>query len=338
MNVLTPRRFRRNNELAAHDSMSSSASRPVSRAALVVNPYSSGMTSRREREIVALLREHMTVDVLRTERPGHAPELVRHACDNAVDVIIACGGDGTANEVLNGMPLAAGTASSAPAFALIPAGGTNVFCRSLGLPNQPVQAARILARLLSQGRPRTINLGQLDERIFLFAAGIGMDGEMVKRIEMRRKGRRPSDLAHAATVVGMFASERFAIGDRMTVRIDDSGEELRSCLVMCGNTTPMTYIGRLAINFLPDCSLDTGLDFIAPTSQNARQAIASGMRALGMFKLNDAARSRLGLHHDVSSFTIECDEPQACQTDGEYIGDRTHITLRSLPEAVQLFC
>ncbi len=337
MNVLTPRRFRRNHEPAAHGSPDPQSARQVSRAALVVNPYSSGMTSRREREIVALLREHMSVDVLRTERPGHAPDLVRQACDDGVDVVIACGGDGTANEVLNGMQLGERTATTAPAFALIPAGGTNVFCRSLGLPNQPVHATRILARIIAQGQPRTINLGQLDERIFLFAAGIGMDGEMVKRIEMRRKGRRPSDLAHATTVVGMFASERFALGDRMTVRIDDTGEELRSCLVMCGNTTPMTYIGRLAINFLPDCSLDTGLDFLAPTSQNARQAIASGMRALGMLKLGDTARSRLGLHHDVTSFTIECDEPQACQTDGEYIGDRTHIALRSLPEAVQLF-
>lgn len=294
------------------------------------------MTSRREREIVALMREHARVEVLRTERPGHAPELARHACDDGVDVVIACGGDGTANEVLNGMNLTAGSADSRPAFALIPAGGTNVFSRSLGVPNHPITASESLAQSIAQRASRPINLGQLDERLFMFSAGVGMDGEMVKRIEMRRKGRRPSDLAHFTTVVGMFASERFSIGDRLTIHVDDTGEVFRSCLVMCGNTTPSTYIGRLAINFMPECSLETGLDFVAPTSQNARQAITAGIRAAGLWRLNDAARHKLGLHHDIASFTVTCDEPQACQADGEYLGDRTHIQFRSVPNAVRL--
>ena len=282
------------------------------------------------------MREQANVDVLRTQRSGHAPELARQACADGVDVVVACGGDGTANEVLNGMQLAANTADERPAFALIPAGGTNVFSRSLGVPNHPITASESLAKSIAQGTARPINLGQLDERLFMFPAGVGMDGEMVKRIEMRRKGRRPSDLAHFTTVVGMFASERFALGDRLTINVDDTGETFRACLVMCGNTTPSTYIGRVAINFMPECSLETGLDFVAPTSQNARQAITAGVRAAGLWRLSDTARHKLGLHHDVASFSVTCDEPQACQADGEYLGDRTHIQFRSVPNAVRL--
>jgi diacylglycerol kinase family enzyme len=334
MAVSTLNRFRRRrSEIASTEPAEHVATR---RIALIVNPYSSGMTSKREREIVSILQENSTVEVLRTERPGHGPELARQAHDEGVDIIVACGGDGTANEVINGMSIGEGTADTVPSFALIPAGGTNVFCRSLGLPNHPIAATRILAQAIAAGTHRTINLGKLDERCFLFAAGVGFDGEMVKRIEQRRKGRRPSDLAHITTVVGLFAAERFAVRDRMTISVDDTGEELRACMVMCGNTAPISYVGRMPLNVLPDCSLEHGLDFAAPTTQNARQAIVAGARSIGLLPSNDRHREGLQLHHDISGFTVSCDEPQACQADGEYLGDRTRVRFASVRNALRL--
>lgn len=304
------------------------------RASLIVNPYSSGLTSRREVEIVRILREACNLDVMRTERPGHAIELAREACEEGVDVVVACGGDGTGNEVVNGMTLSAHGAGHAPRFALVPAGGTNVLCRAVGLPNNPITAAGRITEALRADRSHVINLGVVDERRFLFACGVGMDGEMVRRVDARRTGRRPSDLAHVSTLVGIFASERFRLTDRMTIHIDDTGEELRGCLLMCGNTTPTTYLGRIGMHFMPDCRLETGLDFVAPRQQNALAAIRNSARSIRTTRRSTISSEQL--RHDLRAFSVECDEPQPCQVDGEYIGDRTHLRFELLERCLRL--
>ncbi len=309
------------------------------RGAMIVNPYSSGMTGKREREIVTALREHMDLEVRRTERGGHAPKLARELMDaGPLDVIISCGGDGTANEILNGMALGHDTAEQRPAFAIIPAGGTNVLARSVGYPNHPVRATSKLAEAIVERRTRRINLATVDERVFMFSAGVGLDGEIVKRMEQRRSGRRPSDLAHLTSIVGYYATERFALGERMTVTVDDTGEQLRAALVLVGNTTPMTYMGRMPIHFMPDATLEGGLDFMAPERANAGFAIRNAAQAMGVGRKGNRLVSldKKRIRHDVRGFTIACDEPQPVQVDGEFIGDRTHIRFGLLERAIDL--
>lgn len=309
------------------------------RGAMIVNPYSSGMTSRRELAIVHELREHMDLEVRRTERGGHAPRLAEELMEaSELDVMISCGGDGTANEVLNGMSLATDTAEHRPAFAIIPAGGTNVLARSIGYPNNPVRATSKLAQAIVEQRTRTINLATVDERMFMFSAGVGLDGEIVKRIEQRRSGRRPSDTAHLAVMVGYFATQRFALKERMTVTVDGSDETLRASMVIVGNTTPMTYLGRMAMHFLPDATLEGGLDFMAPRHASAFLSILNATQAMGVgrSKRRLVKDDKMNLHHDVPGLTIECDEPVPVQVDGEYIGDRTHIRFGLIERAIRL--
>jgi diacylglycerol kinase family enzyme len=309
------------------------------RGAMIVNPYSSGMTGKREREIVSELREHMDLTVRRTERGGHAPKLARELMDaGPLDVLISCGGDGTANEILNGMSLGNDTAADRPAFAIIPAGGTNVLARSIGYPNHPVRATSKLAEAIVERRTRRINLATCDERVFMFSAGVGLDGEIVKRMEQRRSGRRPSDLAHLTSIVGYYATQRFALGERMTVTVDGTGEQLRAALVLVGNTTPMTYMGRMPIHFMPDATLEGGLDFMAPERANALFAIRNATQAMGVGRKNNRLVSpdKMRVRHDVPGFTVECDEPQPVQVDGEFIGDRTHIRFGLLERTIDL--
>lgn len=314
-----------------------SARRP--RAAMIVNPYSSGMTSRREREIVAELRRHMDVEVRRTERGGHAPKLARELIEGQeLDVIIACGGDGTANEVLNGMALGADTADSRPAFAIVPAGGTNVFARAMGFPNHPIRATSRIASSIVERRTRRINLATVDERVFMFAAGVGLDAEVVKRMEQRRSGRRPSDLAHLLAGFGVFATSRFLLDERMTVTVDGEAEQLRGAMVFVGNTTPMTYMGRFPVHFMPEAKLEGGLAMMAPRRVGAMFAIRNVAQAMGVGRKRQllASEVRLQRRHDVTGVTIECDEPQPVQVDGEFIGDRTHIRFGLLERAIDL--
>lgn len=304
---------------------------------IIINPYSSGLTAQRERIIVNTLKEYVDLDVRRTERAGHGAELAREAVRDDVDLLIACGGDGTANEVLNGMDLADGTANERAMFAVIPAGGTNVLCRSLGLPNHPIRATTQLATAIAARRHTTINLGKLDERIFMFAAGVGFDGAMVKRIEQKRRGRRPSDMSHVATIVGLFMTERFVFDERLTVRIEDTGEELRAGLLMCGNTSPMSYMGRLALDFTPKARLEAGLDFMAPKRVSALFAIKNSMQAMGLTgKRRLISEEQAQIRSDVRAFQVVCDSPQPCQVDGEYIGERTHINFSAIRDAVRL--
>lgn len=306
---------------------------------LIVNPYSSGMTARREREIVLLLRDHTELEVRRTERPGHAPELAREARESGSELVIACGGDGTGNEVINGLGVQAGSAADIPRLMLIPAGGTNVLCRSLGLTNHPVKATMQLVEAIQQDRTHTVNLGQMDERLFLFSSGVGFDGELVRRAEQRRSGRRPGDLAHVAMVTAMFVHERLRFSERMTITVDSTGEQLRAAFVMCGNHTPVSYVGKLPAHVMPDCSLDEGLDFVAPRRFDPFWLARVATSSIGKRKVrrsSDAAPDNLQLHHDLERFNVVCDEPIACQVDGEFVGERTHIRYELVRDAVRL--
>lgn len=309
------------------------------RGVMVINPYSSGLTARRELAIVTAMRERMDVEVRRTERGGHAPQLTRELLEAGdVDVVISCGGDGTANEVLNGMDLATGTAVDRPDFAIVPAGGTNVLARSIGYPNHPVKATERLIDAIIERRTRAINLATVDERTFLFSAGVGLDAEVVKRMEQKRSGRRPSDAAHLASIVGIFATSRFALGDRMTVTVDETGEQLRSAFVVVGNTTPMTYMGKVPLHFMPECTLEGGLDFLAPRRANALFVMRNAAQAMGVGRSRRRLVSvdSMNLRHDVRSFTVSCDEPQPIQVDGEYIGERTQLKFGLIERAVNL--
>lgn len=294
------------------------------------------MTPARERKVVLDLRREIDVDVFRTERANHAPRIASDIVEHGEhDLIIACGGDGTANEVLNGMQLGQDTAEDRPAFAIVPAGGTNVMSRSLGHPNHPIKAIKHVLRGIANDDARVVNLASVDERVFMFSAGVGFDAEVVKRIELRRTGRRPSDLAHVAAMLGIYASERFRLDPSMTITVDDSGEQLRGAMVVVGNTTPMTYVGRMPLHFMPDCSLDTHLDFVAPEEANAAFTIGKFMEGLRVKPRGAKSAEKMQLRHDIRSITIECEEPMPVQADGEYLGDRTHITFSSIENAVR---
>jgi diacylglycerol kinase family enzyme len=157
-------------------------------------------------------------------------------------------------------------------------------------------------------------------------------------MEQRRSGRRPSDAAHLAMIVGIYATSRWALDDRMTVTVDGSDDELRSALVLVGNTTPMTYMSGRPLHFMPDAKLEGGLDFIAPHRVNALFAIRNAAQAMGMGQKKSrlVSSEKMQRHHDVRGLTITCDTPQPVQVDGEFIGDRTHIRFGLLEAPVDL--
>src|SRR3989440_7499315 len=175
------------------------------RALLVVN-HKATTTSGRVRDVlVQALRSQVDLRVVHTERRGHAAALAEQAAADGLDVVVALGGDGTVNEVVNGL-LAHGVPATGPALAVVPGGSTNVFARAIGLPAEWVEATGVLLEALRANRFRSVGLGRADERYFTFFAGLGLDAEVISRVERARyRGDTPSTSLYMRTLAKHYA-------------------------------------------------------------------------------------------------------------------------------------
>jgi diacylglycerol kinase family enzyme len=280
------------------------------RTTLVVNPYASRVTPALAERVAAELGAAETIF---TERAGHATELARRA---ETEAVVVFSGDGGFNEALNG-------ARPETVLGFVPGGGTSVLPRALGLPRDPVEAARRLAA----GRTRRISLGRANGRRFAFAAGVGLDAELIRRVDAlgrREDGKRPGDIAFARTALGTLAERR--------VRFDPALEVVghgRVAFALVANADPYTYIGRLPLRLPRGADLEAGLDLLAPRSLRAR-SLPGAVRYL----LTGRTRLPLLQLHDVDLLELRCDAPLPLQLDGEDLGDVESVVLEAERDAV----
>ena len=142
------------------------------RALAIFNPVARGAPPiERVREAIEAL-DGWETELQATEAAGHAIELAREAAARGLDAVVACGGDGTVNEVANGL------AGSPTALAVVRGGTANVWAKEARLPRDPAGAVRLLA----EGELRTVDLGRAGDRYFLLMAGIGFDATIVRRM------------------------------------------------------------------------------------------------------------------------------------------------------------
>src|ERR671924_1729795 len=158
---------------------------PKKRMLVIVNPYATTVSDRLKNLVVYALQSRYTVEAVDTEKPGHATQICREAAREGYDVVVAFGGDGTANEAANGL-----VGSDTP-LTVLPGGSTNVWCRTLGIPNDVVDATEHLLRIADDFHPRRVDLGLVNERHFVFASGVGLDASVVERVDAHpyRKAR-----------------------------------------------------------------------------------------------------------------------------------------------------
>ncbi len=154
------------------------SSRPAKkRMLIIVNPYATTVSDRLKNLVVYALQGRYEVETVTTEAQNHATEIGREVRDHGYDVVVAFGGDGTLNEVVNGL---AGT--DVP-VSVLPGGSTNVVCRTLGIPNDVVDATEHLLSIADEWEPRRIDLGRVDGRHFVFSCGVGIDATVVRRVD-----------------------------------------------------------------------------------------------------------------------------------------------------------
>src|SRR3954464_4849898 len=135
---------------------------PSKRMLVIVNPYATTVSDRLKHLVIYALRGRFEVDAVDTEGRGHAPELCREAALEGYDVVVAFGGDGTVNEAANGL------AGSDTPLTCLPGGSTTVWGRTLGIPNDVVDATEHLLRIADDFRPRRVDVGRVNDRLFVF--------------------------------------------------------------------------------------------------------------------------------------------------------------------------
>ncbi|MDX6397485.1 MAG: hypothetical protein QOJ43_893 [Gaiellaceae bacterium] len=282
------------------------------RTTLIVNPYASRVTPALTEQVAAALGAEETVF---TERAGHAVELAR---DAGTEAVVVYSGDGGFNEVLNGV-------GPDTILGFVPGGGTSVLPRALGLPRDPVEAARVIAA----GRTRSISLGRANGRRFGFAAGIGLDAELVRRIDARGRdesGKRPGDLVFALTALRALTEHRVRFDPALEV-----GGHGRAAFALVANADPYSYVGRLPLRLPRGARIEGGLDLLAPRSLRARQ-----LPGVIRYLVTGRTRLPLLLLHDADRIEVRCDAPLPLQLDGEDAGDVTEVVFEAERDAVHV--
>ncbi|MGW3010279.1 diacylglycerol/lipid kinase family protein [Streptomyces sp. NPDC001219] len=324
------------------------------RALLVVNPAAT-TTSARTREVLThALASDLKLEVAQTQYRGHARDLAQEATEaGETDLVVALGGDGTVNEVVNGLLANGPDPDSHPRLAVVPGGSTNVFARALGLPNDVVEATGALLDALRDGTERTIGLGLaagtpgsvdegVPERWFTFCAGFGFDAGVVGRVEQQReRGKRSTHALYVRQVVRQFLIEANRRRGVLTLERPGGTEggaetvENLALAIIC-NTAPWTYLGNRPIYPSPDASFDTALDLFA-LSKLSPSAVA---RYATQLLTSTPQRGPHGKHalslHDLTNFTLHSQVPLPFQMDGDHLGLRTSVTFTGVRRALRV--
>jgi diacylglycerol kinase family enzyme len=298
------------------------------RILLVVNSFASSVTARNTVLIRQALRRHHDVDLVETNRRGHATRFAQNAALQGLDVVVALGGDGTLNEVANGL---AGTGT---AVAVLPGGSTNVFARTLGMPNDPVAAAQVLVRALDEKSVRRVGLGLVNGRYFCFHTGIGFDAAVVRAVERRASIKRWAGhplFIWSALQVGLGEYDRKR--PHFTVTAGD-GPPVAGYFTLVMNTDPYTFLGNRPLSLVEEATLDRGLvavTFETLAVPKVLQAAARALRARGI-----AGARGLRVSTDLETVLVEGEPPFPYQLDGDYLGETRRLSFHHVPEIVDL--
>jgi diacylglycerol kinase family enzyme len=292
--------------------------------------------------LMRALRSQVQLDVTYTEYRGHGLELARQAAIDGVDLVVVLGGDGAVNEVVNGLLTyddepTEDRADQRPALAVVPGGSTNVFARALGLPGEWSECTGIILEALREGRTRRVGMGRADQRYFTFCAGLGIDAEVINRVEQhRRRGSTSTPALYLRAATAQYTTVDARRKPSIVLEQADGSSETELSTVIIQNTVPWTYVGDRAIHCCPQASFDLGLDLFAIRQMRLGSAALTAARLFGGRPIPPGKQA---LHlHDLPSFTLRSATPIAFQLDGEYLGEREKLRFAAIPNALRIVC
>lgn len=299
------------------------------RARLIFNPTATTTNAGVRDALAGLLADEVELSVVGTRARLHAADLARQAVADEVDAVFVLGGDGTANEVLQGL------AGTNVALGLLPGGGANVLARALGLPRNADDAAAVQLERLHDGHDQRLGLGEVNGRLFGFQAGVGLDAGIVRRVEAHPRTKR--SLRQLAFVL-LGLREWATSPDRRQpacVATDVPGIDADPrMLVTVANLDPYTYLGPRPFRLLPEAGAGTALDVLAARQMPTGRALRAIMRAF-----RDGSHTRdpgFDLVHDVDRVTVEMDRDVPLMVDGDLVDHVRRATFRHRPALVRV--
>lgn len=214
------------------------------RVLVIINPTAGRRRGSPLEEIQnALSQPFLETTVHLTTGPGDATLAAQQAAADGVDLVVAAGGDGSINEVANGL------VGSSAELGVIPVGTENVLARELGIPLSPGLACRHLLDAL----PRRIDVGKVNDRHFVCFAGIGFDAHVAHHLTPQRK----KSMGAAGYVLTSFERIAGYRKEPRTVTVVADGQEITSGYWMILVSNIQNYGGGLKP--APHASLEDGL-------------------------------------------------------------------------------
>jgi len=308
------------------------------RMLVIVNPYATTVSDRLKNLVVYALQGRYQVEAVSTQAQNHATQICREAREEGYDVVVAFGGDGTLNEV------ACGLAGTDVPVSVLPGGSTNVVCRTLGIPNDVVDATEHLLGLADDFSPRKIDLGLANGRHFVFSCGAGLDATSASRVDANpRLKARAGRWFYTWTAVSSFYSDYLRNPVRMRVEVEGEGDS-EGVTALAQNSDPFTYFGRLPLHLCEGAALDNGTLSMAVLRRAAQRdvpTVAARMLA-ERFPLPD--HRQIDHYQGFVEARVESTSrdrenrirPFPVQVDGDYIGDHGEIDLGIAPAALSV--
>jgi diacylglycerol kinase family enzyme len=300
------------------------------RMLVVVNPYATTMSARLRNLVVAALHGRYEVDAIDTQARGHATELCREAAQEGYDVVVSFGGDGTVNEVANGL------AGCDTPLTCLPGGATNVLCKMLGIPGDIVDATEHLLTMADHFSPRRIDLGTANGRAFTYSSGFGLDASVVKRIEqspgLKRHRLREYFFVYAAVETVLRHYVRHP--PRMEVHLE--GRVDRAITTLVQNGEQFTYLDDKPIYIAEGAGLETGTLAGVALRGVTPQDIPGIARRLLSSKRSIVGHRQILDFRDVTGLRCVSSDGRAIplHVDGDHIGDVTEAVFGVMPGAL----
>jgi diacylglycerol kinase family enzyme len=307
------------------------------RMLIIVNPYATTVSDRLKNLVVYALQGRYDVEAVLTEAQHHATEIGREACEGGYDIVVAFGGDGTLNEIANGL---AGT--DVP-VSVLPGGSTNVVARTLGIPNDVVDATEHLLGLADDFRPRRVDLGVANGRRFVFACGAGLDATAARTVDShpRMKARGGRWYYTWAAVSGFYGSYlRNPV--RMRMRVDGATSE--GITAIAQNSEPFSYFGNQPLHICQNVTLDNGTLSVAMLRRAAQRDVPTIAARVLTKRMRTPAHRQIDHFDGVTECRVESisEDPEGrirqfpVQVDGDYIGDHGELDVSIEPSALAI--
>jgi diacylglycerol kinase family enzyme len=306
-------------------------------AVLIENPKAGRWSPGALRVAERALEATFELELVTTNARGHAAALAREAVEHGAKTVIAFGGDGTVNEVVNG--LLSGSDSTNTVLAVLPGGTTNVLARNLGYPNDLVEATARLIEVVERGEPQRLPVGRITAegehghlaRDFAFAAGLVLDAEIVRRVNASRRGRTDGIFVYHG--LRTFQNLRRSEQPGLVIDTPDGPQDaFWACIAM---TDPFTYFRKRPLRVVPHADGTTGLDLVAGKSVAFWRTFRWLIQAASTGK---HVNHKDTLHLvDQQEITVRARGTAPLQTDGEYLGEMTEMRAIPLPNAVPVW-